>query len=89
MHMQLSGCSWTLTVVLVRSASCAFTHATAKLWKMATRKVLTLDKVVEKLQHSDSEDGVSENDDSENDFDGYFGRDGDGQVVESKKDGRQ
>ena len=50
MHMQLSGCSWTLTVVLVSSA---FTHATAKLRKMATRKVLTVDEVVEKLQYSD------------------------------------
>ena len=49
--MQLSGCSWTLMVVLVSSA---FTHATAKLRKMATRKVLTVDEVVEKLQHSES-----------------------------------
>ena len=68
MHMQLSGCSWTLTVVLVSSA---FTCATAKLWKMATRKVITVDEVVEK-QHSDSEDGMSENDDNEDDFDGYL-----------------
>ena len=69
MHMQLSGCSWTLTVVLVSSA---FTRATAKLRKMATRKVLTVDEVVEKLQYSDSDDGMSENDDSEDDFDGYL-----------------
>ena len=68
MHIQLSGCSWTLTVVLVSSA---YTRATAKLRKMATRKVLT-DEVVEKLQHSDSEDDMSENDDSEDDFDGYL-----------------
>ena len=40
--------------------------------KMATRKVLTVDEVVEKLQNSDSEDGMSENDDSEDDFDGYL-----------------
>ena len=68
MYIQLSGCSWTLTVVLVSSA---YTRATAKLRKMATRKVLT-DEVVEKLQHSDSEDDMSENDDSEDDFDGYL-----------------
>ena len=46
-------------------------RATAKLWKMATRKVITVDEVVEK-QHSDSEDGMSENDDNEDDFDGYL-----------------
>ena len=40
--------------------------------KIATRKVLTVDEVVEKLQNSDSEDGMSENDDSEDDFDGYL-----------------
>ena len=39
---------------------------------MATRKVLTVDEVVEKLQNSDSEDGMSKNDDSEDDFDGYL-----------------
>lgn len=59
-----------------------------KIWKMATRKVITVDEVVEK-QHSDSEDGMSENDDNEDDFDGYLEKDGDGQVVESKRDGLQ
>ena len=38
---------------------------------MATRRVLTVDEVVE-LQNSDSEDERSENDDSEDDFDGYM-----------------
>ena len=31
-----------------------------------------MDEVVERVQNSDSEDGVSENDDSEDDFDGYL-----------------
>ena len=47
-------------------------RATAKPRKMGTRKVLTVDEVVEKLQYSDSDDGMSENDDSEDDFDGYL-----------------
>ena len=57
MHMQLNGCNWTQTVVLVSSA---FTHATVKSQKMATRRVLTVDEVVERVQNSDSEDGMSE-----------------------------
>ena len=31
-----------------------------------------MDEVVERMQNSDSEDAVSENDDSEDDFDGYL-----------------
>ena len=31
-----------------------------------------MDEVVERVQNSDSEDGMSENDDSEDDFDGYL-----------------
>ena len=40
---------------------------------MATRRVLTVDEVVERVQNNDSEDGMSQNDDSEDDFDGYLG----------------
>ena len=62
MHMPLSACSWFL---LCELESSTFTSAT----EMATRRVLTVDEVVEELENSDSE---GENDESEDDFDGYL-----------------
>ena len=44
----------------------------SQITKNGKKKVLTVDEVMEKLQHSDSEDDMSENDDSEDDFDGYL-----------------
>ena len=70
MHLLLSANSWTfpytLTVQTARQSS-TFTRVTGN---MATRRVLTVDEVVEELQNS--EDERSENDDSEDDFDGYM-----------------
>ena len=50
MHMQLSGCSWTQTVVLVSSA---FTRATVKSRGNGNKESLTVDEVVERVQNSD------------------------------------
>ena len=52
--------------------SSTFTRATVNTPNMASRRVLTVDEVMQELQNSNSEGEMSENDDSEDDFEGYL-----------------
>ena len=49
--------------------SSAFTHVVVKSQNMATKRVLTVAEVVEKLQDSGSKDEIGEDGESEDDFD--------------------